>query len=647
VFVALFSNTLPSSRPCEPVAAEHNGLLSNHDPLIAPLQTTTRSPNINLVDTAPYHRIIMCLAWRHPSDPRLFHRYRVAAFYIVVSPGGTYSVIWLHNAATHAVCSALTWTSAAANPLSDYWRRNTDAQLNPFRGLYQLNTFDFAIMLPYFFVMTILAMYGIHRYALVYNYYKNRKRVAGPPPEITQWPRVTVQLPIYNERYVIERLVEAVAASDYPHELLDIQVLDDSTDETQEVARNCVERYQGLGLPISYIHRDNREGFKAGALQEGLTTALGEFVAVFDADFIPPVDFLRRTVPYFADPKLAMAQTRWSYINRNYSALTEVEAILLDGHFVIEHSARFRTGLFFNFNGTAGIWRRAAIEDAGGWQHDTLTEDTDLSYRAQLRGWHFVYLPEIECPSELPVEMNAFKSQQARWAKGLMQTARKILPRVMRANVPGSVKAEAFFHLTANISYPLMVLMSMILLPAMIVRFYQGWFQVLVIDLPLFLASTCSISSFYLAAERALYPKTWKRTFLYLPFVMAVGIGLSVRNALAVIEAIVGVKSEFVRTPKYRVEAGAQGDGVWAKKKYHKSAGWMPFAEVLLGLYFAAAVVYALQNENYATIPFLLLFVWGYLYTGLMSLAQTYFERLRFGVESGEVRPASTGAPGF
>ena len=553
----------------------------------------------------------------------------------------------LYNLATHAVGSAITWLPVANNPLSDYWRRNTDAELNPFRGLYQLNSFDLGIMLPYFFVMTILAAYGIHRYALVYNYYKNRKRVAGPPPEISAWPRVTVQLPIYNERYVIERLVETVAAFDYPHELLDIQVLDDSTDETQEVARNCVERYQQLGVPICYIHRDNREGFKAGALQEGLKCAKGEFVAIFDADFIPPADFLRRTVPYFADPKLAMAQTRWSYINRNYSALTEVEAILLDGHFVIEHSSRFRTGLFFNFNGTAGIWRRAAIEDAGGWQHDTLTEDTDLSYRAQLRGWRFVYLPEIECPSELPVEMNAFKSQQARWAKGLMQTAKKILPRVVRSEVPGSVKAEAFFHLTANVSYPLMVFMSIILLPAMIVRFYQGWFQVLVIDLPLFLASTCSISSFYLAAERALYPKTWKRTFLYLPFVMAVGIGLSVRNALAVIEAILGLKSEFVRTPKYRVEAGAHSDGAWARKKYRKRAGWMPFAEVVLGLYFAAAVVYALQNENYATIPFLLLFVWGYLYTGLMSLAQTYIERLRFGVESGEVRPASTGAPGF
>jgi len=544
--------------------------------------------------------------------------------------------MWLYSIATYV--------QPGPNPMSNYWSKITD---KTFVGLWQANGFDLAVMLPYFFVMAILASYGIHRYALVYNFYKNRNRVAGPPPEISVWPRVTVQLPIYNERYVIERLIETVAQFDYPRELLDIQVLDDSTDETQQVACDCVERYQALGVPISYLHRANREGFKAGALQEGLNSASGEFIAIFDADFIPPADFLRRTVPYFADAKLAMAQTRWSYVNRHYSPLTEVEAILLDGHFVVEHSARFRSGLFFNFNGTAGIWRRAAIEDAGGWPHDTLTEDTDLSYRAQLRGWHFVYLPEIDCPSELPVEMNAFKSQQARWAKGLMQTAKKILPRVMRADVPAAVKAEAIFHLTANISYPLMVFLSIILLPAMIVRFYQGWFQVLLIDLPLFLASTCSISSFYLAAERTLYPKTWKRTFLYLPFVMAVGIGLSVRNALAVLEAIFGIKSEFVRTPKYRVGAGAQEHGHWVKKTYHKSAGWMPFLEVFMGLYFAATVVYAFQNENYATIPFLLLFVWGYLYTGLMSLAQTYFERLRFGVETGEVRPASTGAPGF
>jgi len=533
-------------------------------------------------------------------------------------------------------------TIFAPGPAARLWQRITDTT---FAGAYHANAFDFAIMLPYFLVLFVLAAYGIHRYALVYNFFKYRSKNPGPPPAVAEWPKVTIQLPIFNERYVIERLVDVVAQFDYPREKLEIQVLDDSTDETEEVARNCVERHQRLGAPISYLHRDNREGFKAGALQEGMKTATGEFICIFDADFLPPADFLRRTIPYFSNEKLAMVQTRWSYVNRSYSALTEVEAILLDGHFVIEHSSRYRRGNFFNFNGTAGVWRRGAIEDAGGWQHDTLTEDTDLSYRAQLRGWEFLYLPEIECPSELPVEMNAFKSQQARWAKGLMQTAKKILPRVLQSNEPPHVKSEAVFHLTANISYPLMVFLSIILLPAMVVRFYQGWFQVLVIDLPLFLASTCSISSFYLASQRVLYPKTWKRSFWYLPFVMAVGIGLSVRNAKAVLEAIFGVKSEFVRTPKYQIEGQS---GAWVKKKYRKGAGWMPYAEVALGLYFAGTVGYALQNQNYATIPFLLLFVWGYLYTGVMSIAQVYLERLRLGVvEAGEVRAAATGAPGF
>jgi len=534
---------------------------------------------------------------------------------------------------------------AAQNPVTEYWQKLTDPNRNPFIGLYHLNSFDLAVMIPYFLVLIVLAMYGMHRYWLVYNFFKYRKNVPAPPPDPAAWPKVTIQLPIFNERYVIERLVEAVSHFDYPRELLDVQVLDDSTDETCEVARGCVERYQALGFPITYHHRSNREGYKAGALQEGMKTARGEFVAIFDADFIPPPDFLRRTLPYFHDPTIGMVQTRWTYLNSDYSLLTEVETILLDGHFVIEHGARSRRGTFFNFNGTAGAWRRIAIEDAGGWEHDTLTEDTDLSYRSQLCGWKFLYLPEIECPSELPVEMNSFKAQQARWAKGLMQTAKKILPRVLRSGQPWHVKAEAFFHLTANLSYPLMVLLSTMLLPAMIVRFYQGWFQMLVIDLPLFLASTCSISSFYLTAQRVLRPKTWKRTFFYLPFVMAVGIGLSVRNAFVVIEAILGKKSEFARTPKYGIEGCKD---TFVKKSYMNRAGWMPYAEVALGLYFAATIFYAIQNENYATTPFLMLFVWGYLYTGLMSLGQTYFHRFRFGVRpSAEVRPAPTGAPGF
>lgn len=531
------------------------------------------------------------------------------------------------------------------NSLSNYWHKITDRR---FSGVYHANGFDLAMMIPYFIVLFVLAIYGLHRYWLVYDYFVYRKNVPATPAPVTRWPRVTVQLPIFNERYVIERLVEAISKFDYPSELFDVQVLDDSTDETRDVARGCVERHAASGMPVTYIHRSNREGYKAGALENGLKTAQGEFVAIFDADFLPDADFLRRTIPYFVDQnggeKIGMVQTRWTYLNSDYSLLTNVETILLDGHFVVEHGARSRRGTFFNFNGTAGVWRRAAIDQAGGWQHDTLTEDTDLSYRAQLKGWKFLYLPHIECASELPVDMNGFKAQQARWAKGLMQTAKKILPKVFASDAPFYVKAEAFFHLTANVSYPLMVLLSTMLLPAMIVRFYQGWFQMVVIDLPLFLASTCSISSFYLVSQRELHPKTWWRTFLYMPFVMATGIGISVRNAQAVIEAIVGKKSEFARTPKFNIE-GKQG--TFAKKSYRNKAGWMPYAEVFLGLYFGLTVIYAITNENYATVPFLLLFVWGYLYTGFMSLGQTWFAHLRFGVNAPEMRPASSGAPGF
>ena len=535
--------------------------------------------------------------------------------------------------------------AAQLNPLVHYWHKITD---RTFSGVYHANAFDMAMMIPYFIVLLVLAMYGMHRYALLYNYFVYRKNIPALPPAVANWPKVTIQLPIFNERYVIERLVDAVAQFDYPRELLDIQVLDDSTDETQQVARACVERHAAEGLPIVYIHRTNRQGFKAGALENGLRTARGEFVAIFDADFIPQADFLRRTIPYFLDPNggggIGMVQARWTYLNSDYSLLTRVETILLDGHFVIEHGGRSRRGTFFNFNGTAGVWRRSAIDAAGGWEHDTLTEDTDLSYRAQLKGWKFLYLPDIECASELPVDMNGFKAQQARWAKGLMQTAKKILPKVFRADVPWHIKSEAFFHLTANISYPLMVLLSTMLLPAMIVRFYQGWFQMLVIDLPLFLASTCSISSFYLAAQKELRPKSWLTTFLYMPFVMATGIGLSVRNAQAVLEALAGKKTEFTRTPKFKIEGKS---GTFAAKKYTNKSGWMPYFEVALGLYFALAVLYAFRNENYATTPFLLLFVWGYLYTGFMSLSQSWFAQLRFGVNAPEMRPASTGAPGF
>lgn len=489
-----------------------------------------------------------------------------------------------------------------------------------FQGLYHANTFDVMLLIPYFVVLILLASYGMHRYVLVYLYYKNKKnRTTVPATCFEDLPRITLQLPIFNEQFVVERLLDAICRLQYPLDKLDIQVLDDSTDETVAVARGLVEHYAAKGFPISYHHRSNREGFKAGALQAGMRSSKGEFIAIFDADFVPPKDFLMSTIHHFTDPRIGMVQTRWTHINRNYSFLTEVEAILLDGHFVLEHSGRARSNVFFNFNGTAGMWRRIAIEEAGGWQHDTLTEDTDLSYRAQLKSWKFIYLQDVECPAELPIEMTAFKTQQARWAKGLVQTGKKILPRVMKSDQPFHVKLEAWYHLTANISYPLMIVLSVLLLPAMIIRFYQGWFQMLYIDLPLFMASTFSISSFYLVSQRELFPKTWYRALLYLPFLMALGIGLTITNTIAVLEALVGKQTAFARTPKYRVENKA--DKARAAK-YRRRLGWVPWIELIIGSYFAMTVYYAIENENFITVPFLLLFVLGYWYTGLMSLLQ-------------------------
>jgi cellulose synthase/poly-beta-1,6-N-acetylglucosamine synthase-like glycosyltransferase len=506
---------------------------------------------------------------------------------------------------------------------------------DPFSSVtYHWNLVDASVLLPYFAVMIVLAIYGIHRYTLCYQYFKFRKNYnPNPPRHFEQMPLVTVQLPIFNEQFVIDRLIEAICAMEYPRERLEIQVLDDSTDETVSVASAIVDRYAALGYPIVYVHRTNRHGFKAGALDAGLKVAKGEFVAIFDADFVPPPNWLMKVIHHFAEPEIGMVQTRWTYLNRDYSMLTQIEAILLDGHFVLEHGARARSGEFFNFNGTAGMWRRKAIYDGGGWQHDTLTEDTDLSYRSQMAGWKFKYLPDIECPSELPIEMTAFKTQQARWAKGLIQTSIKILPRVFRSNTSWRNKVESVYHLTANLSYPLMVVMSALLIPAMICRFYQGWFQMLLIDFPLFTASSFSIAVFYVMSQREIHPKTWKKTFFYLPFLMAIGIGLTVTNSKAVMEAIFGIKSAFVRTPKYRV--ALKGEKSQAAK-YRKRLKLTPWIELLLGCYFLAAILYTFSNHNYFTAPFLILFVLGYWYTGLMSLLQGRFERWRTGVNTDE-----------
>ncbi|HWB85302.1 MAG TPA: glycosyltransferase [Bryobacteraceae bacterium] len=497
-----------------------------------------------------------------------------------------------------------------------------------FSGIHQLGWFDWAMLIPYFTILVILSVYGIHRYDLIRTYFKHRKKAAGGPPRrFEHLPPVTIQLPVYNERYVVERLIEEVIKIEYPKELLQIQVLDDSTDDTAPFAEALVERYRAMGHPIEYHHRSNREGFKAGALQAGLNSAIGEMVAVFDADFCPPPDFLMRTIHYFADPAIGVVQTRWSYLNRDYNFLTEVEALLLDGHFILEHGARSRAGFFFNFNGTAGILRRRMIDDAGGWQHDTLTEDSDLSYRAQLKGWRFVYLPGLDCPSELPVEMHGFQVQQSRWAKGLTQVAMKLLPSIWRADLPKRVKAEAFMHLTPNISYPLMIVVSALMLPVMIVRFYMGVWQMVFLDLPLIIASFWSISLFYVVAQRELYPKNWKRSVLLLPMLMAIGVALTIINTRAVLEAIFGVQTSFVRTPKYAV--GERPVNL-ETKKYRRRSGWLPYAEILVGTYFLGMVEFAIETYNYLAIPFLLLFVFGYYWAGFATLYQEYQGRLRW-----------------
>jgi cellulose synthase/poly-beta-1,6-N-acetylglucosamine synthase-like glycosyltransferase len=420
--------------------------------------------------------------------------------------------------------------------------------------------------------------------------------------------------------YVADRLIDAVCRIDYPRELLEIQVLDDSTDETTSVAEGAVRRNAAQGIDINYIHRADRTGYKAGALEAGLKVAKGEYVAIFDADFIPTPDFLQRTIHHFSDPKVGLVQARWGHINQEYSLLTKIQSILLDGHFVLEHGGRNRSGLFFNFNGTAGIWRRSTIADAGSWQHDTLTEDLDLSYRAQLRGWKFVFMQDLIAPAEVPVEMNAFKSQQHRWAKGSIQTCRKLLPRILRSSLPLRVKAEAFFHLTANFNYPLMCVLSVLMAPSMVIRYNMGWYEMLLIDIPLFFAATASVANFYMVCQRELH-KDWITRAKYLPFLMSIGIGLAVNNTRAVFEAVFRKQSEFARTPKYRVESA--GDE-WIGKKYRQSFVVQPVIELALGLYFTATVFYALANGIYGTIPFLMLFQIGFLYTGLLSIMQQY-----------------------
>jgi len=477
---------------------------------------------------------------------------------------------------------------------------------------------EIAVIVAYGLLILVLSVYGSHRYFMAYLYYRHKYNLPTPRGRFPAPPRVTVQLPLYNELNVVERLIGAVARLDYPRDRLQVQVLDDSTDETVLVARRCVEHWRAQGLDVEYVHRTNRAGFKTGALEHGLRSATGEYVAVFDADFVPSPDFLRRTVDFFTDPDVGMVQVRWEHLNRRASALTQVQGILLDGHFVIEHTARNRSGRFFNFNGTAGIWRRETIADAGGWQHDTLTEDLDLSYRAQLEGWKFVFLPEVVAPAEIPAEMSAFKAQQHRWAKGSIQTAMKLLPRIFRADLPWDVKKEAFFHLTANVGYLLMIPLAILMPLAVVVRVSHGWFEVLLLDLPFFAAATMSVCVFYVASQREIRATPWERV-KYLPFLMALGIGMAVNQSRAVLEALVGHQTGFTRTPK---SGGASKDAAPARRRYRVAVSLQPLLELALAGYFTLAVIWVVDRGVWYSLPFLLLFQSGFLYVGLRSAVE-------------------------
>jgi len=495
----------------------------------------------------------------------------------------------------------------------------TWANISP---LYQLDTFDYIVLLSYFSILFLLAVYGAYRIKQVIDFWRYRNFIPEPAGRFAEedLPVITVQLPLFNELYVVDRLLKAVTAFDYPREKMEIQVLDDSTDETVKVAKAVVAKYAEQGFDIHYIHRADRTGFKAGALENGNRTAKGELLAIFDADFVPKSDCLRKLVHFFTDPLVGCAQMRWAHINGNYNLLTRLQTIMLDGHFVVEQTTRNRTGGFFNFNGTAGIWRRKAIEMSGGWQHDTLTEDTDLSFRAQLMGWRFVYLLDEEAPAEIPVEINAFKAQQRRWAKGVMQVGLKLYPRIWRAPLPLRVKLEMFFRLTGNISYPLMIVASFLQFPLLLVRYNQPFYHLMIFDLPLLFFSSISVVLFYGTAVWYLDDRRAPR-LLHLPLVMALGIGLAFSNARAVLEALLGVKTDFIRTPKYRVEDTT--DATWKRKKYRRKRGLLPLLELSFAIYFLLAILYSARLHMWGTIPFLTLFFFGFGYMGLMSLLQT------------------------
>jgi cellulose synthase/poly-beta-1,6-N-acetylglucosamine synthase-like glycosyltransferase len=467
----------------------------------------------------------------------------------------------------------------------------------------------------YLSVLLGLSAYGIHRYLIIYLFLKHRRKRCEPPKTFHDLPTVTVQLPVFNEYYVIRRLIEAVSRLDYPREKLQIQILDDSTDETREIALSQVARLKARGFDIDYRHRNNREGFKAGALAAGLNHAKGEFIFILDADFVPRPDTLKRTIDHFTDPEVGMVQMRWGHLNRGYSLLTKVQSLFLDGHLLLEQTARSRSGRFFNFNGTAGIWRKSCISAAGGWHYDTLTEDLDLSYRAQMKGWKFVYLPDVVVPAELPVDMNGFKSQQHRWTKGSIQTCKKLLPKIWRSRLPLLIKLEATAHLTSNFGYLLLVCLCVLILPQSFST--HGALYAWLVDLPIFFATSVSISLFYVVAQTHLNPRGWLGELWMFPLTLALATGMSVNNARGVIEAILNHRSAFSRTPKYGIQAER---APIHRVRYVPPKSWLPLVELAFAFYFAFCTWNAAQMGHWLSVPFLLIFLGGFAYVASKSV---------------------------
>ncbi len=471
-----------------------------------------------------------------------------------------------------------------------------------------MNAAEASLLTLYYLVLSVLAVYSIHRFYLV-----RLRRRSPEPARITAavFPPVTIQLPLYNEPEVAERLLDAVAAIEYPGRL-DIQVLDDSTDATTSIVAACVEELRARDVRVEHIRRASREGFKAGALAEGMSRSESVLFAVFDADFVPPPDILLRTVPFFADPRIGMVQARWTHLNREQSLLTRVQALFLDAHFAVESAARSFGGRFFNFNGTAGVWRREAIEDAGGWSSSTLTEDLDLSYRAQLAGWEFVFLSDVEVPAELPAALSGFQDQQHRWAKGSIQTARKLLAAIVSSDLRREVKTEALFHLTNNSAYLLSLVLALLIVPAMLVRYRHDLLWTFFIDLALFAVSTGSVLLFYREGQRWTgRPRPpWRELFAVLP----VGVGMSVRNAVAVVEGLFQEGGYFRRTPKM----GSHG----TNRTDRTDRTYRSYGELVLALYFGAVVIAFAQAGRWLSLPFLALFVSGYGYVAFLAIAE-------------------------